>query len=678
MEETDAPTRNPSTESLRSNIDLNADRDPDPSDSACRDGESNSTNTLADNVSTWRFTITGLALSLGVIPFAELAAVFDLRCNNDVGDSIEQKFTLDMTFGSFTFSQAKTIDIAWDTVIGQGGRFLHGWIVYRFVLHPFLVILMERFSVTTDFYLAMSFSRSSFGTLWILVTSLRRRESATVFLGTLMVVYTLGYTLLFSVIWGAATGYVSLSQNFYPMPNGDVVPLNSPDLSLCWVLEDTRLGVSQPLVELGPNFADVGGSTKELTLDGVKYPSAGLCLQETADVNQTLHYSTGGWRRSNATTIWDYVAITGDANSSRNSSLNIKSIRDYALTAQTLRMAVHGQYWKQEAKPKVTTPETSEIVSYTPEGLPATWWTVLFGRCMGASKTFTGLGLASSIDSPHYDSNENVTVGVQVQFPPHGKTGNESVIDIAFWSRFVRNTSMAVGQNTTNDLPYNSTIWLNGASIQLAAPFLDFGHGCYSPSIFTSLGNCVCYKGEPIPVHYIAKERAVCRTVPGVVWGFSSFLTRLGLGLECAWLACCAICYGLMSASSGILRKKLIWTTSTRRAALVFSRAVSDIKGEEMDQLSEDLLASKLKGILLGYPRHNHLRQEEQDVDTPSGIRLVANPPHREHELTDLTNASLERAKQKLKSSAKDTFRKRKLSTTEVYEDLNWRVYDRV
>ncbi|KAK8036287.1 hypothetical protein PG993_008901 [Apiospora rasikravindrae] len=250
-----------------------------------------------------------------------------------------------LTAGGLTFAKAKTIDIVWDTVVGQGGRLLHGWVLYRYVLHSLLVVLIERFTVTADFYMAVSFSRSSFETLWTLLAFIFRRGSITVLLCTLMVIYALGYTLFFSVIWGAATGYVGLSQNFYPMPNGDVIGLNSRDLSLCWALDGTRIGLSGRVIELGPSFEDVGGLTKALLLDNTTGPRTELCVKETQDVYQTLYYTASGWRQARTTeTVWDYFVLRGDATSIRNSSFNFKSIRDYALTAQTLRMAVGKKY----------------------------------------------------------------------------------------------------------------------------------------------------------------------------------------------------------------------------------------------------------------------------------------------------------------------------------------------
>ncbi|KAL1881234.1 hypothetical protein Daus18300_001085 [Diaporthe australafricana] len=65
--------------------------------------------------------------------------LFDPGCIDKLGDAgsprVTKAFDLDLTFGNFTFTNAKVIDVAWDTAIGQGGRLLHGWILYRYTTY---------------------------------------------------------------------------------------------------------------------------------------------------------------------------------------------------------------------------------------------------------------------------------------------------------------------------------------------------------------------------------------------------------------------------------------------------------------------------------------------------------------------------------------------------------------
>ncbi|KAK8106359.1 hypothetical protein PG999_009718 [Apiospora kogelbergensis] len=617
MADTEASPRNASTDCLRSSIDLTVDRDSASSIHSSRGKDSNPAGPSAQKVSGWRLVIPGVIFILGCIGCVagatilrsrhsgptEVPAIFELLCNDDdKSDPAEQKFALDLTFGRFTFAQAKSIDIAWDTVIGQGGRFLHGWILYRYVLYPLLVVLMEHYAVTSDFYIVLSFSRTSFETLWALIKSIFRQRSITTFLCTCMIIFTLGYTLLFSVIWSAATGYVSLSQNFYPMPNADIVGLNSPDLTLCWELDGSRLGQNNRLVETGPSFADVGSFTKSFTaIDHTKNNlTSHICFQ-----NKILRLAASGWRdNSTPTTVWDYLAATGDANSLGNSSLNFRSIRDYALTAQTLRMAVSGQLPRQVTEDTPATPVAVQSLPYTQTFWPASWWENMFKKIEKCNKNdkneidhvpFEFPGLALSIKLPQYYSIDDTIQGTDLRVTSFNETG----LGKEPWDIFARNDSTPVGSDTLRLLPYNSTIWINNTAIKLDAPFLDVGHSCYSPSAFTDLGNC--------------------------------------------------------------------------RSVLELSRAINDTKGTGLDQLDEKQLASKLKGTSFGYQRYG-LSQGRDDACDSSDMHLVASTPSKELELSDLHNTKIETATQKFRDMLRKN-RKRKPSPSEVYEDLNWRLY---
>lgn len=97
--------------------------------------------------------------------------LFDPGCIDKLGDAgpsdVARAFDLDLTFGNFTFTNAKIIDVAWDTAIGQGGRLLHGWILYRCVMRRLLLYAMEHYYVTSKYYLTISWSRASLELLWI-------------------------------------------------------------------------------------------------------------------------------------------------------------------------------------------------------------------------------------------------------------------------------------------------------------------------------------------------------------------------------------------------------------------------------------------------------------------------------------------------------------------------------
>ncbi|RYC65716.1 hypothetical protein CHU98_g530 [Xylaria longipes] len=285
----------------------------------------------------------------------------------DFGNSAsEQTFALDLAYGNFTFTQAKLIDATWDTVIGQGGRLLHGWILYRCVIYPLLVVAMEISTVTYPYYTTLSFSKASFETLLRLLRTLHLTTSYSVLLCTILLIYTLAYTLFFSLIWGTATGYLSLSHKLYAMPGGDVVPLNSENLSLCWVLDPTRseLSMTTPHIEDGPKFSAILSARPSSP-----HPRSKACLNisgsdpQDTDIYNLQYYNFSGWRSKSANSynIWDLFEGTKETSSENfmniqrcESCMNYNSLKQGvvllsfisdALTRQFLQIGLDARNW---------------------------------------------------------------------------------------------------------------------------------------------------------------------------------------------------------------------------------------------------------------------------------------------------------------------------------------------
>ncbi|KAM7188584.1 hypothetical protein V8F33_010549 [Rhypophila sp. PSN 637] len=85
-------------------------------------------------------------------------------------------------------------------------------------------------------------------------------------------------------------------------------------------------------------------------------------------------------------------------------------------------------------------------------------------------------------------------------------------------------------------IPYNSTIWFNGATINLTAPFLGFKSCLWWG---TPLGECLCYKGRPLTEDFRVEGNKACTGKSEYIWGFSYFITTVGLGLELFWCLTC-------------------------------------------------------------------------------------------------------------------------------------------
>lgn len=277
---------------------------------------------------------SGLLLSNGKRLTRSYSDLFDPGCIDRLGgsgsSSVSQAFELDLTFGNFTFTHAKIIDVAWDTTIGQGGRLLHGWILYRCVMHRLLIHAMEYYCVTYKYYLTISWSRASFESLWVILRDWFTMEGVASFWCTLLLIYALSYTLLFSLLWSTATGYLSLSHRLYAMPDGNIVPLNTPDLTLCWVLDGSRFDSTDDHIEVGPDFSTLGSLKASLN-----YAETKPCLNvsfsgDTKDTDihtYRLAYTSGGWKVDSRTTIWDHFGLKNGTNTIEQSSENFKSIR---------------------------------------------------------------------------------------------------------------------------------------------------------------------------------------------------------------------------------------------------------------------------------------------------------------------------------------------------------------
>ncbi|KAG6355160.1 hypothetical protein INS49_004241 [Diaporthe citri] len=443
--------------------------------------------------------ITGVAVLflLGTIAFAvssglvksneatlapSYSDLFDPGCTDKLGDSgspaITQAFNLDLTFGNFTFTHAKILDVAWDTTIGQG--------------------------------------------------------------------------------------------------------------ALCWVLDGSRFDSTDDHIEIGPDFSSLGTVTTAYNYTKTK-PCLNVLSTEYPEASyfhtRRLVYTSGGWKLDKTTTIWDHFNTINGSNNIEQSSENFQSIRAYAITKQLLQISLDPQGWVTNGSEVAL---TAEVVEWS--GISFDWWAGTDGTCSFRNLTSSRPILRPSIDAALVVSPQSTPVPADLKFALEFDVP-ENMSKAHFSLGNVSGESLPPGQ-----MPYNSTLWLNGTAISLAAPFIDVGHGCSGNNGFGSLGNCICYKGQPISLDLLGEGRAICNTAPGYVWGFSSSLLRLGLGFEAAWMACCLICYLWLSVRGGLVNKKIMRSAGPMQFALEFSEAVCEIE-ETAAELSEDMLKARLKDI---------------------------------------------------------------------------------
>lgn len=99
-------------------------------------------------------TISGIK-GLFMLPDLDLFSVPPMTqdCGGYSVPAVERSFYINLQIArDLSFTRAKLLDLAWDTIVGQGGRFLHGWLLYQ-VAAAQLSWMMEYSSVPYYFQL---------------------------------------------------------------------------------------------------------------------------------------------------------------------------------------------------------------------------------------------------------------------------------------------------------------------------------------------------------------------------------------------------------------------------------------------------------------------------------------------------------------------------------------------
>ena len=199
----------------------------------------------------------------------------DNSCDKQAASTTEQRFVIDIRLGgSFSFAHAKLIDVTWDLLVGQGGRFLHAWLLYQYIVPDTLVWTMERSAVPYRYFTSLSFSTVSLSSLWSLIKILGRRPGLRTILSALWLVFAIAYVLTFPTIWSAATGYISPSVRMYQMPDHTLASLDSDLLALCWSIRDDRVdGMAEGYLEMGPTFKQIDVQRRAYLSSGFDFSS---------------------------------------------------------------------------------------------------------------------------------------------------------------------------------------------------------------------------------------------------------------------------------------------------------------------------------------------------------------------------------------------------------------------
>lgn len=174
------------------------------------------------------------------------------------------------------------------------------------------------------------------------------------------------------------------------------------------------------------------------------------------------------------------------------------------------------------------------------------------------------------------------------------RTGSRNRLPLSISANTRRYSSWVSLSNLVRGL-FPTTIYVNGVEAELATPFLNIGQRCATHSnFFTSLGSCVCYRGESIEYDWYSDDNMSCLSKRGYVWGFASFLTLVGLILEAVWAIGCCCVWLDANLNSNILKNRRSCVGVTRNA-LEMAESVNRDVGTSRSAYSGKELENALK-----------------------------------------------------------------------------------
>lgn len=174
---------------------------------------------------------------------------------NSTIKGIEGLFVLDQTWGPFAFSTVKTIDTAWDIIIGHGVQMLAWWTAY-IVFSDALLRMIERHPASFRIFQRIALEGPSLLALWTLCKELLSvRSKRTKMLFTYMLLAT-SYVLCIPMFLGAMTGYDSTAIAWVDIDNSNnIVPASA--LKEAWVISGTANSTFDQKVCTDPDNAKI-------------------------------------------------------------------------------------------------------------------------------------------------------------------------------------------------------------------------------------------------------------------------------------------------------------------------------------------------------------------------------------------------------------------------------------
>jgi hypothetical protein len=200
----------------------------------------------------------------------------------------EAVFVLDAAFGRFTFSQVKTMDVAWDILVGRGVQLL-AWLASYAVFSDSLLRLIERHDASFQTFKCITLEGASLMTAWRLVTQLFGRKSKRTWaLFCYMLVSTL-YILAIPALLSAMTGYDSRTIPFVSVGKDDnIVPASYFKYGYM-VMKVGNSTLDPPTCEAAEQL-DQWSTIKSSLRTGCKFCKGLVCHRRLVDVLDTDYF----------------------------------------------------------------------------------------------------------------------------------------------------------------------------------------------------------------------------------------------------------------------------------------------------------------------------------------------------------------------------------------------------
>lgn len=159
-------------------------------------------------------------------------------------------FTINVSFGRFSFTAVKLIDACWDTLVGRGGQMLVAIVAYR-VLRRSIALSMEICTYPISTLTAIFCQQIQLNSAWELLHGVQTRRSnwsnmprASPYIRLAAHISIFAYVLTFATLVSVMAGYRAEMEGYFgPEELMPISNIYSPQMKL----EDgARIGLSEP------------------------------------------------------------------------------------------------------------------------------------------------------------------------------------------------------------------------------------------------------------------------------------------------------------------------------------------------------------------------------------------------------------------------------------------------